>query len=100
MSSVLEKEWPSLEHKRAKDIRSGQASALQPLTVLSDLVYAPEHLTKLPNATSMQLSSLVTKIREQRLHRIDTSEFTIGIRGLVLREALDRLNNMTLTRPH
>lgn len=83
-SSVLEKEWPALEHKRAKDIRSGQASALQPLTLLSDLVYAPEHLAKLPNATSMQLSSLVTKIREQRLHRIDTSEFTIGIRGVAL----------------
>jgi hypothetical protein len=83
-SMVIEKEWPAIMNKRSADIKSGQSSALQPLTVLSDLVYAPEHLAKLPNATSMQLSSLITKIREQRLNRIDSSEFTIGIRGVAL----------------
>lgn len=81
---LLKKEWPALANRHSTEIRSGQASALQPLTILSDIVYAPEHLATLPNATSMQLSSLVTKIREQRLNRIDASEFTIGVRGRVL----------------
>lgn len=82
--AVIEAEWPQLKSGRADLIRSGQHSALTPLTVMSDIVYAPENLAKLPNATSMQLSSLVTRIREQRLIRIDTSSFSIGLRSALL----------------
>ena len=82
--AVIEKEWPQLALRRPDEIRSGQHSALTPLTVMSDIVYAPENLAKLPNATSMQLSALVTRIREQRLTRIDTSSFSIGLRSILL----------------
>jgi hypothetical protein len=83
-TAVVEKEWPQLSLGRPDHIRSGQHSALTPLTVMSDIVYAPENLTKLPNATSMQLTILVSRIREQRLTRIDTSSFSIGVRSALL----------------
>jgi len=83
-SDVLHKEWPALQQGNSQAIRKGESSALQPLTVMSDIVYAPENLTRLPAITSMHLGNLVTRIREQRLLRIDASDFSIGIRGLLL----------------
>jgi hypothetical protein len=123
--AVLQKEWPELKAGRSEAIRNGNQSALQPLTVMSDLVYSPDTSTKVPNATSMQLGLLVSRIREQRLLRVDTRNFSIGLRGLLLagaamylafasqnpfhsldfvsnaplQEALDRLQNMQLARP-
>jgi len=82
--AVIEKEWPQMALGRPDEIRGGQHSALTPLTVMSDIVYSPENLTKLPNATSMQLTALVTRVREQRLTRIDTSSFSIGMRSILL----------------
>jgi hypothetical protein len=83
-SSVLQTEWPVLQQGKPQAIRTGENSALRPLTVISDIVYSPENLTRLPVVTSMQLSTIVARIREQRLLRIDASEFSIGIRGLLL----------------
>lgn len=82
--TVVEKEWPQLNKRNASEIRQGIGSALNPLTKMSDIVYSPANLTKLPAATSNQLSQLVSRIRENRLTRIDTSTYSIGVRGLIL----------------
>jgi hypothetical protein len=82
--AVLEKEWPQLARGTPDEIRTGKHSALTPLTVMSDIIYVPANLLKLPNASSMQLSSLITRIREQRLLRIDASSHNIGLRSAIL----------------
>lgn len=82
--AVLEKEWPQLALGTPDEIRNGQHSALAPLTVMSDIIYLPANLSKIPNASSMQLSNLITRIREQRLLRIDTSSHNIGMRSALL----------------
>ena len=81
---VLEKEWPALNQGSSDAIRSGVSSALSPLTRLSDIVYSPESIAKLPAVTSMHLANLVSRIREQRLQRIDASDFGMGLRGYML----------------
>ncbi len=83
-SNVLQKEWPALQQGNSQSIRKGENSALRPLTEMSDIVYSPENLTRLPAITSMHLGTLVARIREQRLLRIDASEFSVGLRGLLL----------------
>jgi hypothetical protein len=83
-AAVLEKEWPALRRGSSDAIRSGASSALTSLTVMSDIVYSPEHIAKLPTVTSTQLASLVTRIREQRLQRIEASDFGMGLRGYML----------------
>jgi hypothetical protein len=82
--AVLEKEWPQLALGTPDEIRNGQHSALAPLTVMSDIVYVPSNLSKMPNASSAQLTSLITRIREQRLLRIDASSHSIGLRSALL----------------
>ena len=82
--NVLQKEWPAMRQDTAEDIRSGASSALAPLTVMSDIVYSVENIAKLPTVTSMHLANLVTRIREQRLQRIDASGFSMGLRGYML----------------
>lgn len=82
--AVLEKEWPQLARGTPDEIRTGQHSALAPLTVMSDIIYVPSNLLKMPNASSMQLSNLITRIREQRLLRIDASSHNIGLRSALL----------------
>lgn len=84
VSFVLQKEWPAMQQSNALSIREGTQSALSPLTMMSDIVYDPYSLNKLPALTASQLSNLVTKIREQRLVRIEISEYKIGSRGLIL----------------
>jgi hypothetical protein len=83
-AAVLEKEWPALNRGSADAIRSGVSSALPPLTLMSDIVYSPESIAKLPTVTSMHLANLVSRIREQRLQRIDASNFGMGLRGYML----------------
>jgi hypothetical protein len=51
---------------------------------MSDIVYSPESIAKLPTVTSMHLANLVSRIREQRLQRIDASDFSMGLRGYML----------------
>lgn len=82
--TVIEKEWPKLSQGNSVAIRQGTDSALMPLTAMSDIVYAPANLAKLPAVTTNQLGQLVTRIRENRLMRIDASTFSIGTRGLIL----------------
>jgi hypothetical protein len=82
--TVIDKEWPKLNQGKSVVIRQGVDSALQPLTEMSDIVFASGNLSKLPAATSNQLSQLVTRVREKRLIRIDASTFSIGVRGLIL----------------
>ena len=93
--AVLHKEWPELKSGRSTEIRNGHHSALEPLAVMSDIVYSPETHAKVSNTTSMQLNVLVSRIREHRLLRIDTSGFTIGRRGLLL-AALTLLASSTI----
>jgi hypothetical protein len=83
-ASVLEKEWPAMSQGTSDAIRSGVSSALTPLTRMSDIVYSPESIAKLPTVTSMHLANLVSRIREQRLQRIDASDFSMGLRGYML----------------
>lgn len=83
-SDVLQKEWPAMQQGNPQVIRKGEHSALQPLTVMSDIVYSTENLSRLPTVTSMQLGTLVTRVREQRLLRIDASDFSVSIRGQIL----------------
>lgn len=83
-SDVLQKEWPAMQQSNALSIRQSAQSALTALTVMSDIVYDPYSLTKLPALTASQLGNLVARIREQRLVRIEISEYTIGSRGLIL----------------
>ncbi len=83
-TDVLEKEWPALKQGSSSAIRSGASSALASLTVMADLVYSPEHIVKLPTVTGTQLANLVTRIGEQRLQRIEASNFGMGLRGYVL----------------
>ena len=64
-ASVLEKEWPAMSQGTSDAIRSGVSSALTPLTRMSDIVYSPESIAKLPTVTSMHLANLVSRIREQ-----------------------------------
>ena len=80
--TVIDKEWPKLNQGKSGVIRHGVDSALQPLTEMSDIVFASGNLSKLPAATSNQLSQLVTRVREKRLIRIDASTYSIGVRGL------------------
>lgn len=82
--AFIDEEWPQLNKGKSKEIRQGLGSALIPLTKMSDIVYSNESLKKLPQATSNQLSQLVTRIRENRLTRIDTSNYSIGMRALIL----------------
>jgi hypothetical protein len=83
-ASVLEKEWPAMHRGSSYAIRSGVSSALPPLARMSDIVYSPESIAKLPTVTSMHLANLVSRIREQRLQRIDASDFGMGLRGYLL----------------
>jgi hypothetical protein len=83
-ASVLEKEWPAMNRGSSYAIRSGVSSALPPLARMSDIVYSPESIAKLPTVTSMHLANLVSRIREQRLQRIDASDFGMGLRGYLL----------------
>lgn len=82
--AVIEKEWPKLNQGKSSVIHKGVDSALQPLSEMSGIVFATDNLSKLPAATSNQLSQLVTRIHEKRLMRIDASTFSIGVRGLIL----------------
>jgi len=82
--TVIDEEWPQLNKGKSTEIRQGIGSALIPLTKMSDIVYSHESLKKLPQATSNQLSQLVTRIRENRLTRIDASNYSIGMRALIL----------------
>ncbi|MFM7008037.1 MAG: hypothetical protein ACKO0Z_01685 [Betaproteobacteria bacterium] len=82
--AVLNKEWLAMRRDTSEDIRSGASSALTPLTVMSDIVYSSENIAKLPTVTSTHLAGLVSRIREQRLQRIDASDFSMGLRGYLL----------------
>jgi hypothetical protein len=81
---VIEKEWPRLSQGKSVTMHQFSVSALPPLTAMSDIVYSPDNVAKLPSVTANQLGQLVTRIRENRLKRIDASTFTIGIRELIL----------------
>lgn len=83
-AAVLEKEWPALRRGSSDEIRGGLSSALGPLARMSDIVYSSENIAKLPPVTSMHLGNLVSRIREQRLQRIDASGFGMGLRGYLL----------------
>ena len=83
-SAVLQKEWPAMQQGNPQAIRKVENSALQPLIVMSDIIYSAENLARLPTVTSVQLGALVTRIREQRLLRIDASDFSVSIRGRIL----------------
>ena len=82
--TVIDKEWPKLNQGKSADIRQNMDSALQPLTEMSDIVFSTGNISKIPAATSNQLTQLVTRIHEKRLMRIDASTFSIGVRGLIL----------------
>ena len=83
-SNVLQKEWPAMQQGNPQAIRKGENSALQPLIAMSDIIYSAENLARLPTVTSVQLGALVTRVREQRLLRIDASDFSVSIRGQIL----------------
>jgi hypothetical protein len=82
--TVIEKEWPKLNQGNSAAIHQGSGSALPALTEMSDIVYSSATLAKLPSVITSQLGQLVTRIRENRLMRIDASTFSIGITGLIL----------------
>lgn len=84
VSDVLQKEWLAMQQSKALSIRQSNQSALTALTVMSDIVYDPFNLSKMPALTASQLGNLVARIREHRLVRIEISDYKIGFRGLIL----------------
>ena len=77
--AVLDKEWRAMQTQNTESLRQLNTSALFPLTVMSDITFSPETQKLLPLNMSTHLISQVTKIRELRLIRIESSQYDVGI---------------------
>lgn len=75
---VLQKEWPEMQSSAGAELSISEASALAPLTKISDIAFNPQNHSLLSPALTNQLISFTNRIREQRLLRIEFSRNSIA----------------------
>jgi hypothetical protein len=83
---VLQKEWSDMQSNAGTKLSISEASALAPLTIISDIAFNPQNQSLSSPALTHQVISLTNRIREQRLLRIEFSRYSIGYPriGLIL----------------